>query len=392
MPHRRRYRRAGRVPPGTRLRLAVLREERDDVAFARSVELPGDGPPEWVDLIPVGPVHARDGRSWRNDDPEAVIRASLARAGTTDLPIDWEHQAYKSEGEAPAAGWFRELRVRDGHVQARIEWTSRAADQIDKREYRYISPVFTFDEAGAVTALRGAGLTNNPALDLPALATSLEGTMTKEQLAKLREALGLAKDAAIDAVLAAATAAIARAAGLAKVAEKLGLAKDAGTDDVVEAAGNARAGTAGLVKVAEKLGLAKDAGADDVVAAAHKAPSGGDFVPRAEFDRVSQGLAALQTETAEAAAATAVDDAVKAGKIAPAQRDWSLAYAKDDPDGFSKFVEGAPVIVSPGRNPAPATAPDAPLTEDERAVCRAMGLDEKTFIAARKADMEGRAA
>ena len=38
------------------------------------------------------------------------------------------------------------------------------------REYRYLSPVFFHTRDGVVTRMEGAGLTNYPALDMPALA------------------------------------------------------------------------------------------------------------------------------------------------------------------------------------------------------------------------------
>ena len=69
-------------------------------------------------------------------------------------------------------------------------------------------------------------------------------------------------------------------------------------------------------------------------------PDPSQFVPRAEFDRVSTRLNTVETERAEERATAAVDDAVRAGKIAPAQRDWAMAYAKRDADGLRRVREG----------------------------------------------------
>ena len=339
------------------MRLALCEALRN-LALGRVVELP-DEPPEWVDLLPLGDVLARDGRQWTAD--AAVLEASRRRAGTTDLAIDYEHQAYKAPGEAPAAAWIKELRVDGATIQGRVEWTENAAARIRAKEYRYLSPVFLFDEkTRAVTYLVGAGLTNNPALDLPALATAqptddVEDSMNEEQLKALRQALGLAEDADIPAILAAVAV--------------------------------AAAATGSLAKVAEKVGLAKDASGDDILAAAHKAPTGGDLVPRAEFDRVATELATLQTESTEAKATAAVDAAVEAGKVSPATREWAMAYAKSDPTGFASFVEAAPAIVTPGATVpggTPTGDPEAALTADELAVCRSMNIKPDDFKASRK--------
>jgi len=343
---------------------SALCESAGTPACARVLELPTE-PPEWVDLLPAGVVEARDGRRWTVADAEAVAAASRTRAGTTDLAIDYEHQSHKSDGEAPAAAWIKEIRVENGMIRGRVEWTENAAARLRAREYRYLSPTFLFDaETGRVKVVTGAGLTNNPALDLPALATDRHGRkepMNDEQLNALREALGLAADADAPAILAAVAAAV--------------------------------AGNQALAKVAEKVGLAEDASGDDVLAAAHRAPAAGEFVPRSEFDAVANRLRDVETSSAEEKATAAVDAAVEAGKVTPAQRDWALAYAKADPEGFGSYVEATPAIVRPGRTGtgAPGTGgdPDAALTDDELAVCRAMGVSADDYKAARKASRDG---
>ena len=348
------------------MRLALC-DARPDLGFARVLELPAE-PPEWVDLIPVGDaIDTRDGRSWKLPDGEAVVAASRDRAGPTDLPIDYEHQAQRSAGAAPAAGWIKELRVEGASIRGRVEWTERAANMIRAREYRYLSPAFLFDAATRrVKALVGAGLVNSPAFDLPALArteqTFGDESMNEKQLESLREALGLAADADVAAILAAVAV--------------------------------AAQASAALAKVAEKVGLAKDAGGDEIAAAAHKAPDGGAFVPRAEYDRLAEKVNTLEADSATSTATAAVDAAVESGKVSPATRDWALGYAKSDPEGFATFVEKAPAIVNPGRTRTGDRAPgdpDAALTDDEMATCRAMGISPDDFKAARKAQRDGAA-
>src|SRR6266849_5925328 len=133
--------------------------------------------PEWIELLPAGVFYGRDGRGpFQLDDPDAVIESTHALQMNAGLPIDYDHATDFGAPEgrpAPAAGWIRELAVRDGALWGRVEWTARAADSIVAREYRYVSPVFQFDpKDGIVTRLLRAGLTNNPNLHLTAIAAA----------------------------------------------------------------------------------------------------------------------------------------------------------------------------------------------------------------------------
>ena len=299
---------------------------------AAAVALPAAAqPPREILLLPAGeiPTRPHDGRPpWHNPDAGAVVAAT--RELTLDLAIDYDHQSDRSAANgqpAPAAGWIRRVFERDGAVWGEVEWTERAAAMIRAREYRFVSPVFRYETATRVVRrITGAALTNDPAMFMRAIASTQPRTETDMDLDKLRTALGLADEA--------------------------------GEAEILEAA-----------------------------AAAGGGPDPDDFVPRAEFDRLRETLARLETEGAEARATAAVDAAVKAGKVTPASRDWALGYARKDAAGFAEFVEGAPAILDGGRA-VPAAAPgeggDA-LTAEERAVCRATGVSEEDFRASRKA-------
>ena len=372
---------------------------RQHARAATSSELPaGASAPSEVLLLPAGdiPTRPHDGRApWRNADADAVVAAT--RELSLDLPIDYEHQTERSaqNGQAaPAAGWIKRVFARDGAVWGAVEWTERAAAMIAAKEYRFISPTFISAKATrAVHRLTGAGLTNDPALYMRALAQANPEDHEEDQmdLEKLRKALGLPDDADEKAILAAATAAAGAQTAFAGVVKALGLAEDTAAASAAAAAG---ALVTGLKAVAKALGLAEDAEGSAIEAAATEAkaaasasaPDPAAFVPRSEFDRVSERLTALETTGAEDKATSAVAKAMRAGKLAPANRDWALAYAKKDPGGFADFVKDAPAVVAPGRRamPAPSSGGDT-LTEDELAVCRATGLSEKDFIASRKA-------
>ena len=166
----------------------------------------GDGKPaEWIELIPAGPnILGRDGRSWVVDDPAAVVSATNRHQ--EHLPVDWEHSTYKRGRhgeEAPAAGWIEDLRVQDGRIQGRIQWTVRGLNSITQREYRYLSPTFDFDyKTRTIFRLTSAALTNVPNLRLPALNRSEEETNMSRQNEQIAQALRLGSDATVEQAVA----------------------------------------------------------------------------------------------------------------------------------------------------------------------------------------------
>lgn len=325
--------------------------------------------PEWVTLLTPGPLPARDGRRWRLDDPAAVVAASRARAGATDILIDYEHQsdaARFGSGPVPAAGWIRALEVApDGAIRARVQWTERARAALEAREYRYVSPVFLHDAEGVVQAIIGAALTGVPALDLPALARDTGDPAMPETLRRLLARLGIDDPDAPDE--AAVTAALARLDGGLAPAERRALAT--------------------------ALGAPADAAPDALLARARTlaVPDPAQYVPRAEYARLEARVQALDTD----AATRAVDAAVAGGQLAPASREWALGYARQDLDGFRRFLAAAPVVLSAGaRDPGPGrgTGRDDTLTAEEAAVCRALGVSEQSYRTVRTAQAAAGAA
>ncbi len=88
-----------------------------------------DGPPEWIKLTPLGKVQGRDGRGPYDFGDAAraaaVVAASNAYAGTVDPLIDYDHAfdlaAARGLGNAPAAGWIKELQARADGIYARVD-------------------------------------------------------------------------------------------------------------------------------------------------------------------------------------------------------------------------------------------------------------------------------
>lgn len=147
-----------------------------DIALsAQLVELGSTAPSE-IKLLPAGCFRAKDGRpanlpGWVMDDRSASALLGAMQRQADASVIDYEHQTLNalSNGKpAPAAGWYAELdwRPGDGLYAVGVEWTPAARQMIENREYRYISPVISYDKTtGAVTGLPMAALVNYPALD-----------------------------------------------------------------------------------------------------------------------------------------------------------------------------------------------------------------------------------
>lgn len=276
---------------------------------ALNAELPEDGSvPEWVQLVPSGPrIEGIDGRTWKFSETEAEAVVDAFRSRGRELVIDWEHASEiraPAGQEAPAAGWIRELEIRDGALWGRVAWTERAAEQIRRREYRFLSPVFLFTPTDRrVVRLTSAGLTNQPNFSLSALNHEQQ-----EESAVNWKAL----------------------------CKRLGLSEEATEEQVLSA----------LDTLNGKLETAQNS---------QQNPSLDKFVPRSDYDtavqratNAEQKLQEKEQEQHEAEIDKAVNAALEAGKITPATVEYHKAQCRTEGglDRFNKFVEAAPSITA----------------------------------------------
>ncbi|MEP2758839.1 MAG: phage protease, partial [Hyphomicrobiales bacterium] len=161
---------------------------------------------------------------------QAIVSRTKNYLGSTDMMIDYDHQTAFGAipgvgGTAKAAGWVKEFEVRSDGIYGRVEWTAAAKAAIEASEYRYISPLFTRDTAGKVTALRNAALLNMPAMDLEAIAARAFPKTTKgPDMDEILEALGLTEGAGDEEALASITSLM---TGLSDIAVAAGLDKSA---------------------------------------------------------------------------------------------------------------------------------------------------------------------
>lgn len=317
--------------------------------------------PEWIELIPAGfDVQGRDGRAWINPSPQGVVDDTPV--DRHPLPIDWEHatETRAPQGlDAPAAGWIEELAVREGGaIWGRSAWTARGRQAVEGKppEYRYVSPVFAFDKlTGAIRRLVSVGLTNTPNL----LLTALNRTDPDHPDADDEDTDQLHREPP-EQTLSIAT----------QLAAVLGLAANATEAEIVTAVTEARAAN----RSGQQPDLTNYAPRADLDAAMNRANTAeGQLADRNKADR---------DRDIEAALSAAQD----AGKIIPASTETYRAMCREEGglERFNALVPTLPVIAGAAESRAQNKAkdPDADasaLTDEERAVCRALGQDETTF-------------
>ncbi|MBU3889855.1 phage protease [Methylosinus sp. KRF6] len=298
------------------------------------------GAPEWAQLLPKGPdIVGRDGRRWKLPDAGALVAAFNSRKGP--LPIDWEHgqDRLAPQGHpAPAAGWIEALEVRGGELWGRVGWTAKAKAAIEAREYRFLSPTFLHNRAsGEIVSLAGAGLVNRPNLEMVAL------NAVDERQSDLRAALSDALDVAADAAPADFVAAI------------------------------------------ERLKTAAATNSADLSL----------FVPCADFDAMS--ARALNAEKAiedavsarrEAEIERLVSEAMSAGKVTPATKDYHLAScrAEGGVERFKAFVSDMPSLFGVSNIGKQSGGPQSALAATERAIVEQMNINAEDYLAVKEAE------
>ncbi len=194
-----------------------------------------------------------------------------------------------------------------------------------------------------MTRLLRAGLTNNPNLYLTAIAAA-------------QSIAGGDKDGLMDDLLK-------------QLRELLKLGEDANPADIVD-------------RVREMCASAAAHEDENGEAMSLRAPDPAKYVGVAEFKRALTELNGLKAERAREKAGHAVDDAIRAGKIIPAQREWAIAYCSADSKGFQGFVAKQPSIVTgeSGLLGEPPSASAATLTSAEHAICAQLGLKHSDYL------------
>lgn len=330
-----------------------------------------------VQLFPAGEFRANDGRP--KDAPHWFIDSELAAsiisdfsARQNDTVIDYEHQTMLASNNgqpAPAAGWFAKLEWRDtGLYAVDVRWTERARQMIGGEEYKYISPVFTYDKkTGEIKSLLNAALTNNPALDgMDAVAASQFSSLINqpgEEMTELLEQLRWLLNLPVTSTAEDVTAELQKAI------------------DQIKSAAAAATSIPGFDVVALIQSQA-DQIAALTAAAANPDPS--KFVAVATMQSLQNEVAALRAQIVDREVNEIVTAALAAGQILPAQEAWARAHGKENIASLKAYLATAQPIAAltatqTGGNPPANTATGSQLDENQLAVCKAMGVDPADF-------------
>lgn len=336
-----------------------------------------------VQIFPMGSFRSNDGRpadvpAWRMTPEVAARIASVAASRGTDSSFDYEHQTLRSidNGKpAPAAGWFKSVEVRDDGVWATgIEWTPTARQMIQSGEYRYASPLFTYDKkTGEVQSLFNVALTNTPAIDgMDAVAASaiaaLSAKPTQENpVNKLLEALlsvlGLPTTATEDEAIAA----------LSRVKDQLG----------ATAAGAGFALDTHLAALGKQATDAKTALAAASAQAASAQPDPAKYVPMDQFAAMQNQVAALSRQNEDNQRNDLLEAGLADGRILPAQKDYWAAQPIAALSAYLKVAQPLGALAgmqTGGAQPGALGAHGvAALSADQRAIARNLGIDAETF-------------
>ncbi|HSX60260.1 MAG TPA: phage protease [Tahibacter sp.] len=372
-----------------------------------------------IQVTPAGEFRPIDGRemkvpAWRINAALAARVIDRFRARRVPPVIDYEHQTLRKEQNgqpAPAAGWFRGLSWREGKgLYGTVELTQRARDHIRAKEYRYFSPVFSYDEqTGDVLDLVFGALTNDPALDnlepLAVLAAARLGTYSENLmnplLAALCAALGLTASSTTEAQAVAACAAIKpKFDELDQLRNALGIGEGVGAGDAVAACTALKARADESNSLRRAIGIAESVASTDAIAACTAiktkadVASGADpakYVPVAAVEELRTQIAALTSESRNGKVAALVETGLADGRLLPALKDWATDLGKKDFAALTAYLDKAQPIAALTSTQTRGVSPIATgenahgLTVDQLAICTNCGITPEAFAKSLKA-------
>ena len=303
--------------------------------------------PDEIKILPLGTVHSQKGDFVVDDESFDLINRHFETRGL-DLVIDYEHQTLK-DVQAPAGGWIKKLVKTNDAIAAQVEWTAKAKQYLENKEYKYLSPVVICRKSdGKAVALHSVALTNTPAIDgMFALVNSIdisspdgaEGGNSME-LKKIVALLGLPADAT--------------EADVEKAIQEL--KKQEKTEEVVA-----------NKTIMDLLELKGDAKTEDVAAKIMELKGTADKTK-------DEMILELKRRMDERDAEELVTMALKQGKISAAQKAWAKEYALKDAEGFQAFVAKAPAVVPIGKTGSAGYQKEETDTELDPKILKNLGV------------------
>lgn len=120
--------------------------------------------PEYIRVLPLGYVSSEKGDFLVDNESFRMMKEHMEHRAI-DIVVDYEHQTLK-DVQAPAGGWIKDLVLKDDGIYANVEWTKKAREYLQNKEYRYLSPVVIVRKKDhKASQLHSAALTNTPAIN-----------------------------------------------------------------------------------------------------------------------------------------------------------------------------------------------------------------------------------
>ncbi len=352
------------------VKLTLAERRLIGVASTGNLDRQGDimEPGGWVlDAYQANPVVL-----WNHDSEQPPV-AKAARVWVEDGRLLFEAQ-FPPQGEHPfadliyglyAGGYLRGFSIKAGALAAAPITAGGiiTGTHYQRQELWEIScvalPANAESLVQAVKALGAGG---------PDTHTNPKGDKSMDWLKKIKSALGLGAEADEAAVEAALNRAAAHGQAVAKA-----LGPEADAEAVAKALG-AKTAVLPPALVAE-LGLAAGAGESEALGAVKGLKQGRD-----QAQGLAAKVAALEEAQRKKDADEAVEKALKAGKITPAQKKWADEYAEKDLAGFNAYVEAAPQLVHlGGLPPSPKELGSGGLDLVQKGINAQLGLSDEAF-------------
>lgn len=296
--------------------------------------------------MPLGNVTTTKGNFFVDEESVESMKQYFKKRGL-DVVVDYEHQSL-SDKKALAGGWIKDFYIKENFVVAKVEWTKQAKEEIENKQYRYLSPTI-FLKNGKPIRLHSVALTNTPAIDKMAPLTLND--IIIEEIGKEQNKME-------------------------KLLQLLGLDETASEDDVLKAVENLKKSNENTTEVsanketAEILGLKEDASVEEINKSLLELKN--NTVSKSEF-------LALKQEMEKKEINEILNKAIADGKIVPAQRESFEKMALSDRAIFEEVLKNqkrtSPLGVSYSNNLTENGREE--LGEIELKACKEFGLTEE---------------
>lgn len=344
-------------------------------------------------VLPASPFRTTDSRSGIEFSYDALTLIALNAAKGRRLVLDVEHNTENGySADTRARGWSVSLTTAElepgagleaGVLYGWFELTALGEQELADKAYGYTSGVAMgvwLDESRIqFTRIKSLALTNNPATEMPqAFSASDVGGITEAEFD-----LSVASGYTVHLTNKQPDESM-----LANLLKQLGLAANADEATALAAIAALTGAQASSVANTAALTAAGFADATAVSAFAVQAKATADKLVAADAQvaTLTTELSALKAADVDRTAVAAVDAAIAATKITPAQREPMLAFARLDLAAFNTAMGVGKAILPAGTAPAPAAVTQTVAMSQEVLdyVTSVVGASRETYEAGSK--------